>query len=257
VPHNLFIQLAAILGLLHVVSPLALRATYRFSGTCDPIPVDGNSVPPLVRDLVGRCAPKFESLGFTFLGYFDVGPLVKNAKAYLAYFVNRSSGVFANVSVVTSAAKTVGYFEFSTTFTNGLTLDANTNKTLPLTPARPNFLVFRFPEVFDPVELFQIHRALIQKYGTTLQPQMFSQGQETGRIKSQIGQYAAEQAKTGYMYRAKDGQTYRLTWKGAILLAWKALWPTSMVRGWLYRVQMKRELRSLCVNHPVGTSRTA
>jgi len=117
--------------------------------------------------------------------------------------------------------------------------------------------VFRFPEVFDPVELFQIHRALIQKYGTTLQPQMLSQGQETGRIKSQIGQYAAEQAKTGYMYRAKDGQTYRLTWKGAILLAWKALWPTSMVRGWLYRVQMKRELRSLCVNHPVGTSRTA
>jgi hypothetical protein len=256
-PHNLWIQLAGILVLLHIISPLVLRATYRFSGSCNPVPVDRNSVPPLVQGLVGRCAPQFESLGFTFLGYFDVGPLVKNAKGYLAYFVNRSSGIFANVSVVTSAAKTVGYFEFSTTFSNGLTLDANTNKTLSLTPPRPGFCIFRFPEVFDPIELFQIHRALIQKYAAQLQPSVPPAGQESSRIKSQIERYGPEQTKAGYMYPSKDDQTYRLTWKGATLLAWKALWPTSMVRGWMYRAQMKRELRSLRTNSSAGTVRTA
>jgi hypothetical protein len=190
------------------------------------------------------------------LGYFDVGSLATNTRSYLAYFVNRSSGVFANVSVVASPAKTAGYFEFSSSFSNGLTLDVNTNKTLPLTPPRPGFRIFRLPEVFDPMELFQIHRALVQKYAPQLQPQLPPVGQESGRIKSQIEQYGPEQAKAGYMYLSKDGQTYRLTWKGSLLMAWKSLWPTSMIRGWSYREQMKGELRALRTN-PQAAARIA
>ncbi len=255
-PHKLLTEIAGLLVLLHVASPLLLRATFRFSGHCNPVPVDPGSVPPLVQGLVGRCAPKFESLGFSFLGYFDLGSLATNTRSYLAYFVNRSSGVFANVSVVASPAKTLGYFEFSSSFTNGLTLDVNTNKIVSLTPPRLGFRVFRFPEVFDPVHLFHIHRALVQKYAAQLQPQLPPVGQESTRIKLQIEQYGPEQAKAGYMYLSKDGQTYRLTWKGSLITAWKSLWPTSMVRTWIYREQMKTELRALRAN-PVATARIA
>ena len=255
-PHKLWIELAGILFFLHLISPLLLRATFRFSSRCNPVLVDPGAVPPLVRGLAGRCAAPLESLGFSFLGYFDIGSLATNTRSYIAYFVNRPLGVFANVSVVTSPAKTAGYFEFSSSFANGLTLDANTNSTLPLTPSRAGFRVWRFPEVFDPRELFHIHRALVQKYAAQLEPHLPPQGQESGRIKSQVEQYGAEQAKTGYMYLSNDGETYRLTWKGSILTAWKSLWPTSTIRTWTYRAQMKRELRSLRTNSVVAV-RTA
>src|SRR6266851_1750129 len=256
-PHNLWIQLAGILVVLHLISPLVLRVTFRFPGRCNPVLVDPGSVPPLVQGLVGRCATKFASLGFSLVGYFDLGSLATNTRTYLAYFLNRSSGVFANVSVVTSPAKTAGYFEFSSSFTNGLTLDVNTSKIVSPMPPRPGFRVFRFPEVFDPMELFQIHGTFVQKYAAQLEPHLPPVGQESSRTKSQVERYGPEQARTGYMYLSKDGQTYRLTWKGATLLAWNALWPTSMVRGWMYRAQMKREPGSLRTNNPVGSITTA
>jgi hypothetical protein len=92
-PHKLWTEIAGIVVLLHLVSPLLLRVTFRFSGRCNPVLVDPGAVAPLVQGLVGRCAPKFASLGFSFLGYFDVGSLATNTRSYLAYFVNRSSGV--------------------------------------------------------------------------------------------------------------------------------------------------------------------
>jgi hypothetical protein len=85
-PHKLWAEITGILVLLHLVSPLLLRVTFRFSGRCKPVLVDPAAVPPLVQGLVGRCAPKFASLGFSFLGYFDVGSMATNTRSYLAYF---------------------------------------------------------------------------------------------------------------------------------------------------------------------------
>lgn len=47
------------------------------------------------------------------------------------------------------------------------------------------------------------------------------------------------------MHPAGDGGQFELTWKGAALMAWRALWPTSIVRRVLYRQAMRAELHSL------------
>jgi hypothetical protein len=41
------------------------------------------------------------------------------------------------------------------------------------------------------------------------------------------------------MVLAKNGRTYRLTWKGALLMTWRGLWPTSMIRKALQRKTMQ------------------
>ena len=238
-------QFAAIYASILVSAPLLLRATFKFSARCNPVPVGSQEVPPMVQGLVGRCAQSFEALGFSLVGYFDLGSLAPNTRSYIAYFAYRSLGTFANVSVVSSPVKTAGYFEFSSSFANGLTLDTNTNGSASLTPPQPDILIFRFPEIFDATELFQIHRRLIQKHARGLQPRLPAEGQEASRIKAQVELFGQRQARSGYMYLGRDGSAYRLTWKGAFLMGWKSVWPISPIRTSLYQSKMKQRLRSL------------
>jgi hypothetical protein len=57
------------------------------------------------------------------------------------------SNDFANITVATSPQKIAAYFEFSTRFSNELTVETNTNRAVPLTPDNPETRVFRFPKI--------------------------------------------------------------------------------------------------------------
>ena len=230
---------------MHVVGPVVLRFTFRFSATCHPSNVAREGLPPAVRALFDRWSNQIQGLGFTLVGYYDMGMLASGTRSFLAYFVNRTSGEFANVSVVQTKEKTQGYFEFSSSFTNGLTLDTNVNKTISISSTPPDILIFRFPEFTSPVELYRIHRALVQKHAAFLRPQMPPEGQEHTRIAQQIGRFGPCQAKAGYMWLVPDTTHYLLTWKGACLMTWKSLWPTSLIRRALYRAHMQKLLTSL------------
>jgi hypothetical protein len=63
-----------------------------------------------------------------------------------------------------------------------------------------------------------------------------------------IENYGPRHAKAGYKVLGKNGQTFRLTWKGAFLMTWRGLWPTSVVRKVLQQKTMHSELQAL----PVG-----
>jgi hypothetical protein len=62
-----------------------------------------------------------------------------------------------------------------------------------------------------------------------------TKGEEIQRLVRVVESYGPRHLKIGYMYCAKDGETYRLTWKGALVMTWRALWPISMVRRMVAR----------------------
>ena len=45
-----------------------------------------------------------------------------------------------------------------------------------------------------------------------------------------------------------DGKSYRTTWKGAFLMTWNGLWPSSLIRKAAYKQAMRVELQSLEVH---------
>jgi hypothetical protein len=61
---------------------------------------------------------------------------------------------------VTSPQKIAAYFEFSTRFSNELTVETNTNRALPLTPDNPGTRVFRFPKIKKLDALYKLHLQL-------------------------------------------------------------------------------------------------
>jgi hypothetical protein len=151
------------------------------------------------------------------------------------------------VTVMETAELPVSYLEFSTRFINGITVETNTNDTPPLTPENTSHRVFRFPQIHRAGALYRLHRQLMEKYAPGLWPEAEPKGEELRRFVSIIENFGPRHASIGYMEPAEDPQWYKLTWKGACLMAWSGLWPTSFVRKiWRWHSRQS-ELQSLQV----------
>src|SRR5208337_3439912 len=223
---SIILDTAAVLGLLHVIAPFAVRSTFRFSAQCRPRLIPLQELSPEVAEHIEPRVPQLESLGFEFLGCYELGDLVAHSGKVMAYFCDRNMSDFASIMVSSAAGHISSYLEFSTTFSQGLTLETNCNDTLPLTPDAPESMVFRFSRITDPRSLYRLHRQLIDKHAAGMWAVPEPKGQEILRL-------------------TPDGKSYRLTWKGAALIAWRGLWPASLIRKAMHRQELREELQSL------------
>jgi hypothetical protein len=244
---NIWRDMAMAVGFFHVVGPVVVRSTFRATARCKPVLIPLDELTPAAMKLMAPRIPEMQALGFEWLGCYDCGELTNDAKTYVAYFLNRNTNDFANVTLMMSPGKMASYFEFSTKLSNGMTLETNTNGILPLTPDNPEIRVFRFHKILQPQALFEVHQQLLAKYAAGFSALGEPKGQEIERMVRVVQNYGARHTQIGYMYLAEAGESYRLTWKGAILMTWRALWPTVFLRKALYRQEMRSELRSLQV----------
>ena len=242
---NIWMDTAVVIGVMHLAGPFALHSTLRFPAKIIPIDVPQDELPEAVKACIAPRVGEIESLGFELVGCYDCGELRPQTRTYVAYFCNRTTNDFANVTVVVTPREVTSYVEFSTRFSNGMVLETNTNKILPLTPGSPETCVFRFAEIAEPGALYQVHRRLLEKYAGGLWPEGEPKGQEIQRLVRVLENYGPRHAKIGYMTLAQDGQSYRLTWKGAFLMAWRGLWPASLLRRMLARHAMNIERHEL------------
>lgn len=242
---NFWMDAAAVIGVMHVAGPLALHSTFRFAGKIKVIQISLDELPEAVKAYVVPHVREMEGLGFEWVGCYDCGELTQQTRTHVAYFCNRTTNDFANVTAVVTPRGVASYFEFSTRFSNGTVLETNTNKTSPLTPGSPETRVFRFPEITESEALYEIHRRLLEKYPGGLWPEGEPKGQEIRRLVRVLENYGPRHAKIGYMTLADDGRSYRLTWKGASLMAWRGLWPASLLRSTMERRAMRAERNKL------------
>jgi len=237
--------IAALAGSLHLLGPLVVRWTFRFAARCRPSEVPLRELPGTIATRFAQRVLEIRELGFELIGTYDCGALTNETRSYVAYFCNRRTNDFANVSAIITPKQTASYLEFSTQFKNGLWIETNTNRVLPLTPPNPDVRVFRFPEIQDARTLLHTHHQFVDKYAPGLWAQGEPRGEEIHRLVRVVENYGPRHARIGYMRLAEDGQNYRLTWKGAFLMTWRGLWPVSLCRRIIHRNAMQSELRSL------------
>jgi len=233
------------LGIVHLAAPAALRNTFRFSAHCRPRLLGAEDWPANVTERLRSLTLQLGNLGFEFLGCFDLGELGAHTNTIVALFSHSNAHDFASFIVSSASHVADSYLEFSTEFSSGLRLETNNNDVLPLTPDPKNTLVFRFPEMREPRSLYRLHHQLLEKHAPGAWAKPEAKGQEIQRWVRTVENHGPRLAEIGYVKRVHGTESYRLTWKGAILMTWKGLWPTAMVRQWLYRQAMRAELRSL------------
>ena len=242
---NYWMDAAVVIGLMHLAGPMALHSTFRFTAKIAPMQVGLEDLPEAVANCIAPRVGELERLGFEKVGCYDCGELTLQTKTYVAYFCNRGTHDFANVTAVVTPWGVSSYFEFSTRFSNGKALETNSNRIAPLTPGNPDVRVFRFAEITEPEALYQIHRRLLEKYAGGLWPAGEPKGEEIQRLVRVLENYGARHVEIGYMTLAEDGQSYQLTWKGAFLMAWRGLWPASLLRRMREQHAMRVEKQEL------------
>jgi hypothetical protein len=245
--NGLIVLLLKIYGVLFVLGPIVLRATFRYKASVNPQLVSLEALPEDVRQFMTPRVPTITALGFELVGYVNVGSLAAKTEAYMALLSNSRTLEWADLSVVKSATKLRGYTEFITRCSDDSQVDTNTNSTAPVLFPSPSYHVFRFPQIKDAFTLYRAHRMLVQGKIGGSRPELPQHGQELNELKRRLERYGPRQQERGYMYREADGQSFRLTWKGAILGAWRSIWPISTVRGWWMQNRSDVRLKSLGV----------
>jgi len=244
---GLVVLLLKIYGVLFVLGPIVLRMTFRYKATVSPQLVSLESLPEDVRQFMTPRLPGITALGFEPVGYVNLGSLAPRTEAYMALLSNSRTLEWADVSVVKSPRKLRGYIEFITHCPDESQVDTNTNSIAPVLFPSPSYHVFRFPQIKDAFTLYRAHRMLVQEKIGGSRPELPPQGQELNELKRRLERYGPRQQERGYMYLERDAQAFRLTWKGAILGAWRSIWPISLVRAWWMQNRSEVQLRSMGV----------
>jgi len=239
--------LLKVYGAMILLGPILVRAQVKFKAKLNPQLVPVQSLPPDVQEFMAPRAQSIVGLGFEPIGYVNVGSMATGTESFMALFSNPRTLEWADVSVVKSATKTAGYMEFITRCSNDAQVDTNTNSVAPVLFPWASYHIFRFPQVKDAFTLYRAHRMLVQQNTGGSKPELPPPGQELAELKRRLERYGPRQQERGYMYLDDAGEYFRLTWKGAILGAWRSVWPVSLLRRWWMQSRSEVRLRSMGV----------
>src|SRR5215475_2797152 len=230
---------------IYLLAPFVVHGSFRFAAHCKCEPLALERLPSEISMEFRRWITEFTNLGFAFVGTFDCGSLTSGTHSYIAYFCNHATSEFANVTAMSTSEGPASYFEFSSRFADGQSIETNTNGILPLLPTNPEVQVFRFARIEEPRALLRLHRQLMEKYAPGLCPLGEPRHHEIQRYVRTIESFGPRLATAGYLKPAEGNDGFRLTWKGALRMAWLGLWPVTFLRKAIQRNAMKSELQSL------------
>jgi hypothetical protein len=114
----------------------------------------------------------------------------------------------------------------------------------------PEKITERFPAVTDPASLCRISRELIRRrYREVNVATPDDGGDPAAYLTAAMREELAGQVGTGYCRWDEAGQTFRPTWKGAVLMTWKLLPPFLQIRESRMRWRADRLMMEVGVAH--------
>jgi hypothetical protein len=221
--------------ILFVISPVALRIRFRLRAKIEPRTISLDGMPETARAYIEPRLAEFAPWNFDLVACMSLNDITPTTGAYVALLSNAHTAEWADVTFVASPIRNSGYFEFITRCSEQLQIDTNTSAVAPILFLVPQHHIFRFPQVRDVFTLYRIHRMLVTEITHGALPVIPPAGEELPEYKRRVERYGAWQQEHGYMYLDASGANYRLTWKGAILGAWRSVWPISTWRRWRQR----------------------
>jgi len=245
--NGFFLLLVKVYGAFLILGPILLRIQFRFKAKLDPQLVPVESLPPDVQQFMAPRVQSIVGLGFEPVGYVNLGKMTSNTGSFMALFSNPRTMEWADVSVVKSVTRMAGYMEFITRCSDDAQVDTNTNSTPSVLFPLPTYHLFRFPQIKDASTLYRAHRMLVQEKIGGSKPVLPPRGQELAELKRRLERYGPRQQERGYMCLDDSGEYFHLTWKGAILGAWRSVWPVASLRRWWMQSREEDRLRSLGV----------
>jgi hypothetical protein len=136
---------------------------------------------------------------------------------------------------------------FQTRFEDGTEVATANNQLISGLPKAPESTILWLPEVRDERRLFRVHDQVRDYLGPN--KRRLSIGKDPVAFQTaERNRNLARFVETGHYFFDQSAGVYRRTWKGALLLTWRAFWPVRPVyRAWRHR-QTSKLLRELGIH---------
>jgi hypothetical protein len=227
-----------------VTGPIRMRV--RFWQSADPVytPDDEGRLPLTAR----RAAADLRALEFEDRGIWrhDGAALATGQVVLLEHPRTRD---VARVIVVTAPGRTSVALAFQTQFADGTEVWTANQRTLSGFPPLPGVIVAWLPEFRDAASLYRIHAQLRDALGGARE-RVGVGDDPAAYLGDASARSLANWVATGYYALDAGRGVVRPTWKGAVLITWRLLWPIKP----LFRARRRRATRRLldCLGISLG-----
>jgi len=244
--------LLALLGLhLYVLVPLEVGRRRWWWASPDVVVLspDDPRFPDWARTFFDRVSPELSVIGFQPVACLLCVYGYPHAARCLAFFLSPgepgvATAIVGEISTRRGAVRWGHEVAFGVVFRDDVAACTSNTRALPLI-SDPRKRIWRFPAMADLGFLYRIHKALTENDPSETENPVREPADFVRAVHDDLVHYYRSAVEAGYMCLAVDGQTYRLTTKGALLAVNNELPPTSMVRRWLVKRTARRLLREL------------
>jgi hypothetical protein len=230
---------------LFLTAPIVLRTRFRLLAKIEPVAVSVGEIPEAAQAYMEPRISEFANWNFELVAYVSLEDAAASGRTYMAFFANPHTAEWADATFVESPARKYGYIEFVTRCSEQLQIDTSNDPAAPVLFSVSENFSLRLPKVSDVFTLYRVHRMLVTEIAHGKLPVIPPAGEEMAELKRRLERVGVRQQKHGYMFLDASGENYRLTWKGAILGAWRSIWPLSLFRALRQRTKNRAILNRL------------
>ncbi len=232
-------------GVFYLYVPLGLRRTFWQSPRPAIRAIEPGAVDwPGLAEAYAAATTAFARLGFVDRGGFLAEEVNSSGGAFVAIYEDRAGRTLAKWFQALTPKKAVGpVVGFTTRFVDGSEYVTSNNPLSGLYPV-PGFRKgLAFPGVDDPARLLALHRRGLAEAGEFSSRLEATGGDPLADLRDLMAREQAQQVASGYSRLDEASGLYRLTLKGAYLIAVKQLWPWGPIRRAIRRRRVARKLR--------------
>jgi hypothetical protein len=135
--------------------------------------------------------------------------------------------------------------EFITEFDFGTIVFTNNSKQKPIAFRIAGESTLTIPGLENVELLYRIHSETCARLGGVEQKVVPAEGGEAAFFKRIIVDLWKRRAEAGLYQLNPKSQNYRLTWNGAIIHAWSAIWPLSIIVRLIQKHTIRKKLKAL------------
>jgi hypothetical protein len=153
--------------------------------------------------------------------------VVSDLTAMVSLFEHLVDGVIGGVFLSNSAltGHISGTVWFCSSFADGTYVSTNNSQSVPLTPTSPEFQRLHFPGIDDAAELYELHRIRVKERSRSKKHVPMTRGTNPLAYQDRDHARTVEHwVRSGYYRRTSDA-ALRHTVRGAVLSAWRGMFP--------------------------------
>ena len=143
------------------------------------------------------------------------------------------------------------YVEVLNKFADGRSMSVMNSPQLRVFAPVAAKVVEQLPDVRDPVRVLEVSRALMRRdYDKARRARVNYRGDPARYLSEAMVRELTQQIQTGYLWLDESAAVFRPTWKGALLMTYKLLWPIKQRRARRLRLRAASLLRKLGLDGP-------